>query len=137
MYIVFGNEIIDSSEIKIAIEDNSNFIVEKDMTKGTKREDTLAYQISVSVDELNEIIKENYELEELESEDLFDEYMTLADELAMELEEIMPEDVIMNARAYKWDNSENTIKVVIAMGHIELGELKLADITKRLLSQTD
>ena len=36
MYIVFGNEIIDSSEIKIAIEDNSNFMVEKDMTKGTK-----------------------------------------------------------------------------------------------------
>lgn len=137
MYIVFGNEIIDSSEIKIAIEDNSSFIVEKDMTKGTKREDALAYQISISVDELNEIIKENYELEEVESEDLFDEYMTLADELAMQLEEIMPEDVIMNARAYKWDNSEDTIKVVIAMGHIELGELKLADITKRLLSQTD
>lgn len=137
MYIVFGNEIIDSSEIKIAIEDNSSFIVEKDMTKGTKREDALAYQISISVDELNEIIKENYELEEVESEDLFDEYMTLADELAMQLEEIMPEDVIMNARAYKWDNSEDTIKVVIAMGHIELGELKLSDITKRLLSQTD
>ena len=83
MYIVFGNEIIDSSEIKMAIEDNSNFIVEKDMTKGTKREDTLAYQISISINELNDIIKENYELEELESEDLFDEYMTLEDELDM------------------------------------------------------
>lgn len=137
MYIVFGNEIIDSSEIKVAIEENSEFIVEKDMTKGSKREDTLAYQISISIDELNEIIKENYELDDIEQEDLFDEYMTLADELAMELEELMPEDVIMNARAYKWDNSDDTIKVVIAMAHEELGELKLSDITKRLLSQVD
>lgn len=137
MYIVFGNEIIDSSEIKVAIEENSEFIVEKDMTKGSKREDTLSYQISISIDELNEIIKENYELDDIDQEDLFDEYMTLADELAMELEELMPEDVIMNARAYKWDNSDDTIKVVIAMAHEELGELKLSDITKRLLSQVD
>ena len=99
MYIVFGNEIIDSSEIKRAIEENSSFIVEKDMTKGTKREDALAYQISISINELNEIIKESYQIECLESEDLFDEYMTLSDELAMQLEEIMPEEVIMNARA--------------------------------------
>lgn len=137
MYIVFGNEIIDSSEIKVLIEENSEFIVEKDMTKGSKREDTLAYQISISIDELNEIIKENYELDDIEQEDLFDEYMTIADELAMEIEELMPEDVIMNARAYKWDNSDSTIKVVIAMAHEELGELKLSDITKRLLSQVD
>ncbi|HSQ33802.1 MAG TPA: hypothetical protein VLM81_02795 [Peptostreptococcaceae bacterium] len=99
MYVVFGNEIIDSSEIKRAIEENSSFIVEKDMTKGTKREDALAYQISISINELNEIIKESYQIECLESEDLFDEYMTLSDELAMQLEEIMPEEVIMNARA--------------------------------------
>lgn len=137
MYIVFGNEIIDSSEIKDMIESNSNFKVDKDMTKGTKREDALAYQISISIDELNQIIKEEYEIEELKSEDLFDEYMTLSDELAMELEELMPEEVIMNARAYKWDNSEDRIRVIIAMAHSELGELKVSDLTKRLLSQVD
>lgn len=137
MYIVFGNEIIDSSEIKDIIEANSSFIVEKDLTKGSKREDTLAYQISISIEELNEVLKENYELDEIDSEELFDEYMTIADELAMELEELMPEDVIMNARAYKWDNSDDSIKVVVAMAHLELGELKIADITKRLLTQVD
>ena len=137
MYIVFGNEIIDSIEIIEIIENNSDFNVEKDLTKGSKREDTLAYQISINVDLLNEVIKETYELDSLDEEELFDEYMTLADELAMELEEYMPEDVIINARAYKWDNSDNTIKAVIAMAHIELGELKLSDITKRLLSQVD
>ena len=131
MYIVFGNEIIDSSEIKDIIENNSDFNVEKDLTKGSKREDTLAYQISIDVALLNEVIKESYE------EELFDEYMTLSDELAMELEEYMPEDIIINARAYKWDNSDNTIKLVLAMAHLELGELKLSDITRRLLTQVD
>ena len=58
MYIVFGNEIIDSSEIKDIIENNSDFNVEKDLTKGSKREDTLAYQISIDVALLNEVIKE-------------------------------------------------------------------------------
>ena len=117
MYIVFGNEIIDSSEIKDIIENNSDFNVEKDLTKGSKREDTLAYQISIDVALLNEVIKESYEL------DSIDEYM--------------PEDVIINARAYKWDNSDNTIKLVLAMAHLELGELKLSDITRRLLTQVD
>lgn len=137
MYIVFGNEIIDSSERKDIIENNSDFSVEKDLTKGSKREDTLAYQISIDVALLNEVIKESYELDSIDEEELFDEYMTLSDELAMELEEYMPEDIIINARAYKWDNSDNTIKLVLAMAHLELGELKLSDITRRLLTQVD
>ena len=57
MYIVFGNEIIDSSEIKDIIENNSDFNTRSRVTKGSKREDTLAYQISISVDLLNDIIK--------------------------------------------------------------------------------
>ena len=130
MYIVFGNEIIDSSEIKDIIENNSDFNVEKDLTKGSKREDTLAYQISIDVALLNEVIKESYELDSIDEEEL-------SDELAMELEEYMPEDIIINARAYKWDNSDNTIKLVLAMAHLELGELKLSDITRRLLTQVD
>ena len=58
MYIVFGNEIVDSNEIKLLIEENSEFRVDKDMTKGTKREDAVAFQVSISIDELNEVIKE-------------------------------------------------------------------------------
>ena len=123
--------------IEDIIENNSDFNVEKDLTKGSKREDTLAYQISIDVALLNEVIKESYELDSIDEEELFDEYMTLSDELAMELEEYMPEDVIINARAYKWDNSDNTIKLVLAMAHLELGELKLSDITRRLLTQVD
>lgn len=137
MYVVFGDEIVDSEELKETIQENSDFIVEKDLTKGTKREDALAYQVSIDIESLNEIIKEDYDLEEIDSEDLFDEYITLADELAMELEEIMPEDAVMNARAYKWDNTDDAIKVVIVIGHAELGELKVSDVARRLLSQVD
>jgi len=137
LYIVFGNEIVDSEEIKDTIQYNSDFVVEKDLTKGSKREDTLAYKISIDVDNLNKIVKESYNIEDIDEEELFDEYMTIAEELAISLEEYMPEDVIMNTRAYKWDNSDDTVKVVVAMAHYELGELKLSDITKRLLSQVD
>lgn len=137
MYVVFGDEIIDSEEIKVAIEENSDFIVEKDLTKGTKREDALAYQVSIKIDVLNEKIKQDYELDDIDTEDLFDEYITLADELAMDLEEIMPEDAVMNARAYKLDNTEYAIKAVIAIGHLELGEAKVSDVARRLLSQVD
>ena len=137
MYVIFGTEIVDSEELKDIIVSNSDFVVEKDLSKGTKREDVVAYQISISIDTLKKYIEEDYDLDEVEDEELFDELMSMADEAAMELEEVMPPESILNARAYKWDNSDDTIKVVIAMAHMELGELKLSDITKRLLSQVD
>lgn len=137
MYIVFGNEIIDSEEIKSIIEDESPFRVDKDMSKGSKREDTLAYQVSISIEELNNILKQEYEVSEMDSEELFDEYMTLTDEIGMELEELMPDGAILNTRSYKWDNSEDVIRAVVAVAHEELGEMKLMDITKRLLTQVD
>ena len=135
MYIVFGDEIVDSQEIISIIEENSDFVVENDLTKSTKREDTLAYKLSIDIKILHNIIKEDYEI--IHKDELFDEYMALSDELAMQLEEYMSEDVILNARAYKWDSSDDTIKVIISMAHYELGELKLSDITKRLLNQVD
>ena len=58
-------------------------------------------------------------------------------EKAIELEEMMPMYSIMNARSYKWDMSENKIKTVIAIAHTDLGVLKLSDVVKRLLSETD
>ncbi|EPZ61625.1 hypothetical protein H477_0024 [[Clostridium] sordellii ATCC 9714] len=49
----------------------------------------------------------------------------------------MPEGAILNVRSYKWDNSEDRIKAVVAVIPEELGEMKLMDITKRLLTQVD
>ena len=50
MYIIFDEQIIDSEEIKNLIEEKSNFKVEKDMCKATKREDVLAYLLTLDVD---------------------------------------------------------------------------------------
>ena len=137
MYIIFDEQIIDSDEIKYLIEKNSDFKVEKDMCKVTKREDVLAYLLTLDVDLIKKEIEEEYDLQDMEMDDLFEEYMQIAEEKAIELEEMMPMYSIMNARSYKWDMSENKIKTVIAIAHTDLGVLKLSDVVKRLLSETD
>ena len=136
MYIIFDETIIDS-EIKDLIQQKSDFKVEKDMCKATKREDVLAYLVTLDVDLIEKQIREEYNLQDMEMEDLFEEYMELAEEKALELEELMPMYSIMEAKAYKWDMSENKIKTIMAVAHTDLGVLKLSDVVKRLLSETD
>ena len=137
MYIIFDEQIIDSEEIKNLIEEKSNFKVEKDMCKATKREDVLAYLLTLDVDLIKKEIEEEYDLSGMEMDDLFEEYMQIAEEKAMELEDLMPMYSIMEARSYKWDMSENNIKTVMAVTHTDLGTLELSDVVKRLLSETD
>ena len=137
MYIIFDEQIVDSEEIKDLIEKNSDFKVEKDMCKATKREDVLAYLLTLDIDLVKREIEEEYDLQSMEIEDLFEEYMQISEEKCLELEEIMPKYSIMNARCYKLDMSENKIKTVVAIAHTDLGVLKLSDVVKRLLSETD
>ena len=134
MYIIFDETIIDSEEIKDLIQQKSDFKVEKDMCKAT---DVLAYLVTLDVDLIEKQIREEYDLQDMEMEDLFEEYMELAEEKALELEELMPMYSIMEAKAYKWDMSENKIKTIMAVAHTDLGVLKLSDVVKRLLSETD
>ena len=123
MYIIFDETIIDSEEIKDLIQQKSDFKVEKDMCKATKREDVLAYLVTLDVDLIEKQIREEYDLQDMEMEDLFEEYMELAEEKALELEELMPMYSIMEAKAYKWDMSENKIKTIMAVAHTDLGVL--------------
>ena len=137
MYIAFGSKVVDTEEIKSEIEKNSEFKVIKDMSKGTKREDTFAYNLSISIDILNEILSDDYDINELSEDELFDEYMSLSEELATDMEELLPEDSIIDVKSYKWDLSDNDIKVVIAGVNEELGEGKLKDVMRRLLTQLE
>lgn len=141
MYVLFGNEVIDSKEMKETIEANSEFKVVKDMSKGSKREDILAFNLSISTDKLNAIMEEDgdeaLDEEEMSEDDLFDEYLNLAEEVATELDEIIPEEAMLDVRAYKWDKSDNDIKLVVAIAHEELGESKLSNVMKTLLKQTE
>ncbi|WP_455538784.1 hypothetical protein [Terrisporobacter sp.] len=137
MYIIFGEEIVDSEELKEVIEDNSDFKVDRDMCKGTKREDVVAYQLSIPVEILNEELKNDYDLTEISDDDLFEEYISLSEEMAIELQDFMPKHSLVNSISYKWDNSENVIKTVFTMAYIGLGQLKLNDVSRRLLNELD
>ena len=134
MYIVIGNEIVDSEELKIIIDKNSEFKVEKDLSKSTKREDVIAYQLSIDLNYLDSLINEQCNLASLSDEEKFDEYMTLSDELALEL---MPKYTIINARAYKLDEVDGIVKIILAVAYADLGHLKLSDVVKRLSRQVD
>ena len=135
MYIAFGNRVVDSIEFKNIIEENTEFTVLKDMSKGSKREDVVAFNLSVSIDQLNEEIGE--EAHTLDEDTLFEEYMALTEELGYELEEYFPEDAVINFKSYKWDVSDNDIKSVILISHESLSDGKNKDIVKRLLTQVE
>ncbi|MDU5110056.1 MAG: hypothetical protein E6248_06385 [Clostridium sp.] len=137
MYIAFVNRVLDTEELKEKIEKNSEFKVLKDMSKGTKREDTFAYNLSIKIDVLNEIIKDDYDLDEINEDELFDEYISLAEELATDLEDLLPEDAVIDMKAYKWDLSDNDIRLVLAGIHKDMNEGKLKDVMKRLLTQLE
>jgi len=135
-------EVVDSEEIKSSINENSIFEVETDMTKATKREDVLAYKLKVNIEELNKILNkeenvENNVQKSKNEEELFEIYMNTTEKLALSLEKIMPKYTIMKCRSYKFDLSENCVKIVIAISHTDLGLIKLTDVLKRLLSQVD
>lgn len=137
MYIAFGNRILDSNDIKNIIELNTEFKVIKDMSKGSKREDIIAFNLSLNIDILNEEINETIDISKENEDILFEEYMATTEELGFELEEYLPEDSIIDFKTYKWDSSDNDIKGVLVMANEELGSNKLKDVMRRLLTQVE
>lgn len=137
MYVAFGNRVVDSKDFINIIEENTEFKVIKDMSKGSKREDIVALNLSIDVSELNEIISENYNLKDLDEDTLFEEYMTITEEIGYELEEYLPDDSIVKFKGYKWDPSDNDVKAIIVIIPEELGERKAMDLIKRLLKQVE
>ena len=49
MYIAFGNRVVDSKDFIKVIEENTEFKVIKDMSKGSKREDIVALNLSLDI----------------------------------------------------------------------------------------
>ena len=136
MYIVFGNKIMDTTEMKECIEGNTAFKVIKDMSKGTKREDVCAFNLSINVEVLKEEL-EGFDIEGLDEEALFDEYLAVAEESAMEIEEYLPEESKVRFVTYKWDLSDNDIKGIIVIGNEEISDVKMSDVLRRLLTQVE
>lgn len=137
MYVEFNNEIVDSKDIKDIIEKNTEFKVVKDMSKGSKRNDILAFNLSVEINTLNDLMEGECNLNELTEDELFDEYLSLAEEIAMDIEEYVPDGAIMDIKAYKWDKSDDGIKLVIIIASEDTTELKLKDIMRKLITQVE
>lgn len=137
MYIAFGNRVVDSNDFKNIIEENTEFKVIKDMSKGSKREDIVAFNLSISIDDLNEEIKDSVNILEIDEDSLFEEYIASTEEIGFEIEEYIPEDSIMEFKAYKWDPSDNDVKSVITISNEDFGQRKLKDVMKRLLTQVE
>ena len=134
MYVAFGNRVVDSLDFKKLIEENSNFKVLKDMSKGSKREDVVALNLSLSADILKEILSDDYDINELTEDELFEELLGLFTELGTDLEEFMPDDSV---ESYKWDESDNDVRGIIVIVHEDFSEGKLKDVTRRLLTQVE
>jgi len=81
MYVEFNNVIVVSEDIKNVIEKNTEFKVVKDMSKGSKRDDILAFNLSVEINTLNDLMEEECNLSELTEDELFEEYLSLAEEM--------------------------------------------------------
>jgi len=137
MYVEFNNVIVVSEDIKNIIEKNTEFKVVKDMSKGSKRDDILAYNLSVEINTLNDLMEDECNLSELTEDELFEEYLSLAEEIAMDIEEYVPEGAILDIKAYKWDKSDNGIKLVIIIATQDTTELKLKDIMRKLITQVE
>ena len=137
MYAEFNSEIVGSEDIKSIIEKNTEFKVVKDMSKGTKRDDTLAFNLSVGIDILNDLLEDECDINELTEDELFEEYLSLAEEIAMDIEEYVPEGAIMDIKSYKWDKSDNAIKLILIIAPEDLYEVKLRDVMKKLITQVE
>lgn len=137
MYVAFGNRVVDSLDFKKLIEENSNFRVLKDMSKGSKREDVVALNLSISADILKDILSDDYDVNELSEDELFEELLGLFVEIGTDLEEFMPEDSIINIESYKWDESDNDVRGIMVIVHEDFSQGKLKDITRRLLTQVE
>lgn len=137
MYVAFGNRILDSEEIKREIEKNTDVKIVGDLCRSSKREDIVAYKLSIDMEILRGLVKEDIQLKELNDEELFEDYLNIAEDVAGMIYEYMPEDAVLDIRSYKWDMTDDDVKLIMVMAHEDLGIAKVNDVMKRLLRQVD
>lgn len=138
MYVNFITRVVDTNEIKEIIEKETDFRVLSDLSSSTKREDMVAYKLAMPINKLKEMLSDDYDLSEYSEDELFDEYLTTAEELGTDMiDEQMPDDGRVDVRAYTIDEVDNVVKLVMVMASEELGEVKVLDVMKRLLKQID
>jgi hypothetical protein len=137
MYVEFNNQMIESNEIKGIIDKNTEFKVVKDMSKGTKRDDVLAFNLSIKINYLNDLMKNKCNLDDLTEDELFEKYLLLSEETARDIKEYVPDGAVLDIKAYKWNKSDNCIKLIIIIATEDTTELKLKDTMRKLITQIE
>ena len=57
--------------------------------------------------------------------------------MALDMEEILPEEAMIDAKAYKWDQSDNDIKTIVIIASEDVNERKIMDVMKKLITQME
>lgn len=136
-YVVAGEKIYDSNEILQGIVAAISFKGIKDISAGSKREDTLIYQILIDAAELKGEMLQELDTTELDDEELISELLILADERVALIEDYIPEDFISYGYAYHYDEGNNEIKAIFVAIDEAIGELRLKDVCDRILRSLD
>ena len=133
MYVVFGDEVLDSNEVIALFNNESDFFVETDLTKSTKREDVIALKLKINIEDIYSDSKfDQY------NEEIFEEYLDNAEEMITDFIEInFDYKKRFVTSAYKWEELDNSIYLIAAFSDISLPLLKLNDVLNRLLKQND
>jgi len=136
-YVVAGDKIYDSNEILRDIKEAISFKNIKDISAGSKREDTLIFHLLLDAEELKKQLLEELDTTELEDEELVSELLILADERVALIEEYIPEDFISYGYSYHYDEGNNEIKAIFVAVDEIVGELRLKDVSERILRSLD
>lgn len=136
-YIVMGDNFVDSEEVLKEIEENIKFKRVSDLTRGSKREDTLIFQIVQDVNQLKIELDLEGQGIEIEEDELVEELMNLADEKAYMVEEFVPEDAICYVYSYHYDEGLEEIRTIVVAADEAIGELRLRDVAERILRSVD
>ena len=133
MYVVFGDEVLDSNEVIALFNNESDFFVETDLTKSTKREDIIALKLKINIEDIYSDSKfDQY------NEEIFEEYLDNAEEIITDFVKInFDYKKRFVTSAYKWEELDNSIYLIAAFSDISLPLLKLNDVLNRLLKQND
>ena len=133
MYVVFGDEVLDSNEVIDLFNNESDFFVETDLTKSTKREDVIALKLKINIEDIYSDSKfDQY------NEEIFEEYLDNAEEMITDFVEVnFDYKKRFVTSAYKWEELDNSIYLIAAFSDISLPLLKLNDVLNRLLKQND
>ncbi len=133
MYVIFRDEMIDSEDIIEKINKSTNFKVITDLTKATKREDVMSFKMAIPVEKLDENT-----IFDWENEELVNKLFSKTESLTRDILDFFPKYTVEESSAYKWEELDNSIYIVIVIANIDikLKKLKL-DILPRMMKQVD